>query len=132
MGDKGIGPGGIKKLSIVVMKVRNWEAMVAWYVDVLGLSIKYREDHDRWCQLMFPDEGGAQLALYGIADQDVREGANRCVPDIEVEDLNSALEALRVRGVTVQGGVRGGEEGFRIATIVDPEGNELQLYQWVS
>ena len=27
--------------------------------------------------------------------------------------------------------IHGGDEGFRIVTLQDPEGNELQLYEWL-
>ena len=119
----------LQKLDIVVIVVRDWPAAVAWYTEKLGLRVLYREDDDQWCQLAFP-AGGANLALLGNPRVDIAAG-NRCLPDILVDNLDAAVRELRERGVPFKGNIRGGDEGFRIATFVDPEGNELQIYEWV-
>jgi catechol 2,3-dioxygenase-like lactoylglutathione lyase family enzyme len=119
----------LRKLDIVVMLVKDWPAAVRWYTEKLGLKLLYKEDDDRWCQLAFPD-GGTTLALYG-ADTVDPSARNRCLPDILVDDLSATVEELRRRGVEFRGDIRGGDEGYRIATLIDLEGNELQLYEWI-
>lgn len=119
----------IQKLDLVVLMVVDWSASVEWYTRVLGLELVYKEDDDQWCQLRFP-EGDTTLALHGGASSHTRTG-NRCIPDIQVTDLAETVRELKRRGVEFLGEIRGGDEGFRIATFVDPEGNELQLYEWI-
>ncbi len=119
----------LRKLDIVIVRVRDWPAAVQWYTEKLGLKLLYREDDHRWCQMAFPD-GGATLALFGVDSLELTT-RNRCVPNILVNDLNVTVDALRGRGVEFRGDIRGGDEGYRIASLIDPEGNELQLYEWV-
>jgi len=119
----------LKKLDIVVIQVKDWDKAVQWYTEKLGLKVAYKEDDDKWCQLSFP-EGDAKLALLGWGAEG-NDGKNRCLPDILVDNLNLTVKELESKGVTFKGDIRGGDEGFRIATLEDPEGNELQLYEWV-
>ena len=120
---------GIAKLDILVITVGDWPAAVRWYVDKLGLGVVYKEDDDQWCMLSFP-EGGARLALLGDSAQAAEPGG-RFVPDILVHGLAATVAELQARGVEFKGGIRGGDEGFRIITFLDLEGNELQLYEWI-
>ncbi|MCH8012700.1 MAG: VOC family protein [Candidatus Marinimicrobia bacterium] len=119
----------LRKLDIVVILVEDWPAAVRWYTQKLGLKVAYKEDDDQWCQLSFPD-GGTNLALYGkeSVDQSVQ---NRCLPDILVENPDETVKELKGRGIKFRGDIRGGDEGFRIIALQDPEGNELQLYEWI-
>ena len=116
------------KLDTVVVLVSDWPGAVRWYTQKLGLRLLYKEDDDQWCQLAFP-KGETRLALYhrdGL-DSKIR---NRCIPDIQVDNLESAVKELRSRGVSFPGDIRGGDEGYRIISLLDPEGNELQLYEY--
>jgi catechol 2,3-dioxygenase-like lactoylglutathione lyase family enzyme len=119
----------LRKLDIVVMRVRDWPGAVRWYAETLGLRTLYREDDHQWCQFALP-EGGANLALHGVEFGEPG-GRSRCVPNIRVVDLDGTVETLRQRGVRILGFQDHAEEGYRLATIADPEGNELQLYELV-
>ena len=67
--------------------------------------------------------------LHIVADQGRELGSrNRCVPNLRVDDFDSTLEELRKRGVEVVEIQNEEDDGYRLATIVDPEGNELNLY----
>lgn len=119
----------LRKLDIVVIRVKDWPAAVRWYTEKLGLKLLYREDDHRWCQLAFPD-GGTTLALFGV-DAVEPTTQNRCIANILVDDLPATVSELRRRGVAFRGDIRGGDEGYRIASLIDPEGNDLQLYELV-
>jgi len=119
----------LRRLDIVVIKVKDWPAAVRWYTEEFGLRLLYREDDHRWCQLAFPD-GGTTLALFGVDAVDLTT-QNRCIPDILVDDLAATVDYLRRRGVAFRGDIRGGDEGYRVISLIDPEGNELQFYEWV-
>jgi len=52
---------GIRELAMVTVQVRDFEAMVTWYRDVLGLGVGWFEPGE-FCTLSMP-AGGAALAL---------------------------------------------------------------------
>lgn len=118
----------LKKLDIVLIRVRDWPGAVTWYSEMLGLRVAHKEDDDQFCMLAFP-EGETKLALVG--DATVEADGSRCRPDILVDDLDATVEELRAKGVTIRGEPGGADEGFRLVGIEDPEGNVLQLYEWV-
>ena len=117
------------RLDLIVMRVSDWAAAVDWYSGVLGLEILHREDDHRFCMLGFPS-GETKLAIH---HQDSgTAGQSRCIPNILVEDLAAAVDRLQQKGVKFLGPIRGGDEGYRVISLHDPEGNELQLYEWVA
>jgi catechol 2,3-dioxygenase-like lactoylglutathione lyase family enzyme len=115
----------LKKLDIVSIRVRDWAGALAWYRDKLGLSpVGLHEDP--WCLMTFP-EGDAALALDGT--NPVVSG-NNCVPSVQVEDLANTVVTLKERSVKFAREVAG-DSGYRMATIEDPEGNLINLYEYV-
>lgn len=118
----------LKKLDIVLIRVVDWPSAVTWYADKLRLQVAHREEEDQFCLLAFP-EGETKLALLG--DETAKLDDSRCRPDILVDDLDATVEVLRADGVTIRGEPVGGDEGFRLIGIEDPEGNVLQLYEWI-
>lgn len=118
----------LKKLDIVLIRVRDWPGAVTWYVRVLGLQVAHREDDDQFCLLAFP-EGETRLGLLG--DETAQPDGSRCRPDILVDDLDATLEGLQAKGVTIRGTPTGDHEAYRLVGIEDPEGNVLQLYEWI-
>lgn len=120
--------GMLKKLDMVLIRVRDWTGAVAWYSDTLGLQVAHREDDDQFCLLALP-EGETKLALLG--DATAQPDESRCRPNILVDDLDATLNELRGKGVTIKGMPSGNDEGYRLAGIEDPEGNVVQLYEWI-
>jgi len=114
---------------MVCIYVRDWRAALNWYQEKLGLGVAYVEDHHEFAVLGLPD-GGPVLHL--VADSDRPAGGrNRCVPNLSVDDFDATLAELRRRGVEIRDVHNDGDDGYRLATIVDPEGNELNLYVMV-
>ena len=115
-------------IEMVQVQVANWSAAIDWYETTFGWRVAVREEADRFC-LFVPPAAGSQLALYGPPS--VTPGSkNRCVPSVRVEDLPRVLEQLRGRG-TVSAATITGDADYRMATIVDPEGNDIHLYEWL-
>jgi catechol 2,3-dioxygenase-like lactoylglutathione lyase family enzyme len=110
---------------MVVMYVENWAAALSWYQEKLGLAAVYVEEDHRFAVLGFPD-GGPVLHVVGTTDR-MHEGRSRCAPNIGVVDFDAAVAELRGRDVPVLS-VQHDEDGYRLATIADPEGNQLNLY----
>lgn len=112
-------PLGVHHVSI---NVHDTEAAVAFYTEVLGLSLRTdRPD--------FPFAG----AWLDLAGQQVHLLEIEVPPDrgqhfaIHVSDLDEAVAAVRTHGVTVSepSGVGSGRQAF----LHDPSGNRIELNQ---
>lgn len=114
----------LKKLDIVSIRVKDWAGAVAWYRDKLGLSPAAQHGAP-WSLMTFP-EGDAALALDGT--NPVGVGSN-CIPSVQVDDLPNTVLALKARAVTFTREIEG-DDGYRLATIADPEGNLINLYEY--
>ena len=120
----------IRRLDMVEIYVNDWEAAVAWYTDVLGLTCEAREDDDRFCILGFPD-GGATLALFGGPVKVDTSHHSRCQPAMFVDDLDATIETLRGRGARFEGEIQDpADEAYRLVRVLDPEDNVLIVYEW--
>jgi len=97
------------------------ERAVAFYRDVLGLSL-LRRDGNEWAEF---DAGPVRLALHGADDRPSASGT----AVFRVEDLDRVRRDLEGRGVGFDPHV--GEVGFaRFATLRDPDGNPVQLIEY--
>jgi catechol 2,3-dioxygenase-like lactoylglutathione lyase family enzyme len=127
------GPGGralLLRLDHVYYWVADMERAVAFYRDVLGLTLT-RRDGDRWAAF---DAGGRTFALHGVSR--TPGDAGEPAPPVaggtavfEVADLDAARAALLARGATFdqEGDVPG---TARFGTLRDPDGNVLQLIEY--
>ena len=111
----------LRKLDLVVFRVRDWRAAVRFYTEALGFKLVHSVDEDRWAMLELPD-GETRIGLLG------GDGGPR--PNVRCDDLAATVDELKRRGVRVTEDLRVSAKGYRVATVVDPEGNELQLYDW--
>jgi predicted enzyme related to lactoylglutathione lyase len=107
---------GIQRIGNVFYRATDMDAAVRFYSEVLGLSMKFR-DGDNWAAF---DVGGATLALEGGTPR----GAT---VSLRVDEISVVVEQLRARGANVSD-VQTGAHELR-ATLTDPEGNELILYE---
>ena len=112
----------------VVVLARDFEALVAWYRDVLGLREARRFDGGfRYCNLETP--GGLRVGIGVAAEAGVepREPArNSVLLQVEVDDVRAFLEHVARSGGTVTGGPsRDAQGGFWFGGFADPEGNPV-------
>jgi catechol 2,3-dioxygenase-like lactoylglutathione lyase family enzyme len=104
--------------------VSDMDAAVAFYGDTLGLSL-VRRDGDEWAEF---EAGPIRFALHGGAEQPSASGT----VVLRVHDLDAARMVLRGRGALLDEHV-GEVEGFaRFATVRDPDGNPVQLIEYVA
>jgi predicted enzyme related to lactoylglutathione lyase len=101
---------------------RDLGAAVAFYRDVVGLSLLRREG-DEWAEF---EAGPVHLALHGTDDD--LPGSGTVV--FRVDDLDEARWSLERRGAVFDAYV-GEVEGFaRFATFRDPDGNPVQIIEY--
>lgn len=107
------------KVGHLLLPVSDLEAALAFYRDVLGLTVRFR-DGDRYAAL---DGGGTTIALAAAGEQPV---GGRPALGLKVDGVARAAAALRAAGAAVGDVVDGGHE--RRAVVRDPDGNVLVLY----
>ena len=117
----------------VVRHTKNYEAMLEFYRDRLGMSIK-----ESWDE---PDNRGALLSLGGQASNvliEVIQLRDEAIPgvkpvnvvlSIEVAAVDAWHDQLMERGVTIARGLEDASWGHRSFGIDDPDGFRIWYYQ---
>ena len=115
----------IKKLHSVVIWTDDMGRLVPFYRDVLGLQ----QQMDTPEFAVFMSEDGPQLAIGRHSEVHGRSGdPYRLMIDFQVDDCQGEYQRLNAKGVKF---IRppSQDEGAIIATLSDPDGNLLQLFQ---
>lgn len=115
-----------KQLSEIILYVKDMEAQVQFYRDIMDLTLEYPPDRDSYhdeCWVVF-DTGPCKLALHGGGHCKFGQDAPKFV--FEVDDLSAARELLSLKGVHV-GKVRSPATGINTFDAEDPEGNIFSL-----
>jgi lactoylglutathione lyase len=112
----------VKGLSVVYLYVRDLDRSVAFYRDVMGLSLDVSEG---WAEAFFP--GGTRFALHALPDGAAEPRMGTLHLDFAVDDIDAAAARLRDAGVEV-GEIFRRQYGSH-STFVDPDGYELELFQ---
>src|SRR5262249_8694261 len=115
----------LQRIDMVAVYVRDWSAAVAWYGEKLGFTRLYVEDDHQFAVMGLP-AGGALLHVVGVPVGDAGT-RNRCIPNILVDDFDGTLDELRRRGVEIREVQNDEDDGYRLARIVDLDGNDLNL-----
>lgn len=116
----------------IVRHTKNYEAMLEFYRDGLGMKIT-----EEWNE---PDNRGTLLAFTGKAGStviEVIELGNEAVPgvkpvnvalSIQVEDADTFHDELIKRGVSIARGLEDASWGHRSFGIDDPDGFRIWYY----
>jgi predicted enzyme related to lactoylglutathione lyase len=117
---------GVRHIAMVTVQVRNFDGMVAWYRDVLGLGIGWLEAGE-FCTLTLPT-GEAVLALATDHPDRISDcPGTGWTPTLAVDDLDDLVGRLRGQGVEFDAEEEGADEGYRLVRVRDPEGNAIGL-----
>jgi glyoxylase I family protein len=115
------------------------ERAVAFYTDVLGFRVRDRQRVPASplgpLDLVYLELGGTtvELMCYPQANPEPREPGERLgwrMMAIEVEDMDAALAYLKGKGVAPTWGPKKRPDYAR-AEIRDPDGNSIELRQWI-
>ncbi len=121
------------RLDIVLISTADFPSMLAFYQDVLGLSLIEDEDpdpavHEPGVDWAAFDAGGMRIELFGTADLAPTDRERvAVVPAFRVDGLDAAIARLEERGVVFT--ERGREAWGAYANLRDPDGNLLNLYE---
>ena len=114
------------ELMEVILYVRDMEAQVSFYRDVLGIPVKEPAGVQDFGELFWVelDTGSCTLALHGGGEGRYGKDAPKVV--FRVSDVAASRAKLLQDGVTM-GDVRSPGPGIQVCDGRDPEGNKFSL-----
>jgi len=113
------------KIHSVMIGTEDLPRLAAFYRDVMGLKAEMEDGSF----VVFAGEGGAQLALGVHSEVKGRaKDPDRLIVDFQVDDCQAEYERLKAKGAEFTR-PPSQDEGFIVATFLDPDGNTLQLFQ---
>jgi lactoylglutathione lyase len=118
--------GMITNIKYVCIYVSDFERSLAFFQDGLGLEMTYHEDHFA----QFNTEGAILTIEKGGEKSTEPKDFKKTgiLIQFEVEDLDKTVGTLKSRNVKFTQDITEVDFG-RIAVVVDPDGNQLQLLE---
>ncbi len=114
----------LSKIGYMMLGVKDLARSVAFYRDTLGLSVAQEIPNE----FAFLNAGGVMLALAVPLAKHTGQGPGATEVVFAVDDVASAHEALKARGVqfTVEPRVANGT--MWVANFNDPDGHRLSIF----
>lgn len=109
-------------LYFVELIVRDLDAAVDWYREVIGLREVMRDEARAFALL---SAGGAKLALKRGAPS-----TSSVLLAFEVADLDAWVRDIASKGVVLEDTPKASREGYRRARLRDADGYEVSVFEW--
>ncbi|NDZ80074.1 VOC family protein [Streptomyces sp. SID10853] len=126
------------ELTQIRLLVSDFPAVYRFYRDVLGLKPQFEAESGPYAKLS-PDTGHAAIALQdrtqmaGVLEQLGTEPEGfRALVVLRVNDLDAAHAELTSKGAEFTRGPGPMGERMRVAYLEDPEGNLIELQEWLA
>lgn len=123
----------IKKIEHIGVKVKDMDASIAFYTNVLGLNLVAREKLDDGVELGFlsmPGTENVQIELIGRGHDELPNDAKIHHIAFTVSDIEAEIEKLRAHGVQLLDETpRIILDGVKIAFFFGPDGERLEFFQ---
>lgn len=118
--------GHVTGVGGVFVRSADPKRLAAWYRDVLGIPL------EPWggALLRYDAPGHPPVAVWNAftpADNEFKPSKREFMVNFAVDDLDAMLVRLRAKGVPVIG--RQEDENGRFASILDPDGTKIELWQ---
>ncbi|TJZ54284.1 VOC family protein [Streptomyces piniterrae] len=125
------------ELTQIRLLVSDFTVVYRFYRDVLGLKPQFEAESGPYAKLS-PDTGQAAIALQDRTQMADVLGRLRTEPEgyralvvLRVDDLNAAHAELTSRGAEFTRGPSPMGDRMRVAYLEDPEGNLIELQEWL-
>lgn len=116
----------IQRIMMMTAQVRDFDGMVTWYREVLGLEVLGMEPGE-FC-VMRAGQGSTTIGLATDHPDRIPERPGvGWTPTFAVDDFDSLVSTLRQRGVVFDAEEEGADEGYRLVRVRDPEGNAVGI-----
>jgi predicted enzyme related to lactoylglutathione lyase len=115
----------ISGISVAYYNVRNWNAAKKFYGETLGLPVSFGNEEMGWLEFGVP--GQPTLAINKWAGPDpMPPTVGGATVTLNTGNLDGCIADLKIKGVKCDD-VQEIPGMVRILTIVDPEGNRVQI-----
>ena len=119
----------VEGISLVWIAVKNLEAAIKFYTEVVGLTLQEHNSEYKWAEL-----AGPAGAILGIAEEnpemEIQAGSNAVV-SIHVSDIEAARNSFIEKGARLIGEVIEVPGHVKMQTVMDADGNMLQLAEMI-
>lgn len=115
----------------VFMKARDPKALGQWYSDKLGMPRPNGPVPPLFLWRERDDSNAVGTTVWGLFPETTKyfgPGPSSCMINYRVRNMDRMLAQLRGQGVQVDGKVEDDFNG-RFASVTDPEGNRIQLWE---
>lgn len=126
------------ELTQIRLLVSDFPAVYRFYRDVLGLKPQFEAEDGPYAKLS-PDVGHAAIALQARAQMGAVLGpsgaepaGHRALVALRVDDLEAVHRELISRGARFTREPAPMGDRMRVAYLADPEGNLIELQEWLS
>ncbi len=117
----------VKGIFLSWIVVADMDAAVKFYTEVVGLTLHELSEEFGWAELSGPD--GCRLGLaQENAEFHMKAGTNAVVT-ITVENLDAAMKELSEKGAQLIGDVCEVPGEVKMQSILDKDGNALQIVE---
>ncbi|MFE2590631.1 VOC family protein [Streptomyces anthocyanicus] len=126
------------ELAQVRLLVTDFPGCYRYYRDVLGLKPQFESEDGPYAKFT-PDGAAAGIALQdraqmarvlgGLADE---PAGHRALVVLRVDDLDRYCEEITARGAELVHGPAPMTDRMRVAHLVDPAGNLVELQEWLA
>lgn len=123
-----------KTIDHVEMIIGDNEKMLDFYIDILGFNLisRNKSESPNVSEFIFAELGGAVMEIL-VARNPSPKSEEQWTPGfyriaLEVENMDETLTYLKEKGVTISR-EPSSEKTPRYASILDPEGNSIELKQ---
>ncbi len=108
--------------------VKDMEASIRFYEDVVGFKLQYKIDDMGWCELT---TSVPQVNL-GLSQVEKPETTMHVTPTFGVENIDRARKVLEERGARFDGETMELPGMVKLATFFDLDGNPIKLFEVLS
>lgn len=126
------------ELSQVRLLATDFPACYRFYRDVLGLTPQFEAEDGPYAKFT-PDQAGAGIALQDrsmmaevLAELEDQPDGYRSLVVLHLDDLDSYVEQIAVRGAKLINGPGPMGDRMRVAHLLDPAGNIIELQEWIT
>jgi catechol 2,3-dioxygenase-like lactoylglutathione lyase family enzyme len=111
-------------LYCVELRTQNWQPLLDWYRNILGLRVLVRVVEDGYALL---EAGDTRIAL--LSRPATAPPSDRFSMAFEVDDVPKLCARLEEAGSPLTHPARD-PEGLREVNTLDPDGNRVRLFSW--